>query len=168
VGIIRQFDEGSSEWNIRARVPVRAYLAYARFRRAMTLGVRGAVFDKDGRVFLIRHSYVPGWYFPGGGVEVGETMEDALGRELMEEGGIKLGESPRLFGVYFNRALSRRDHVALYVAREWSQPVMPKLPNFEVVDAGFFAPDALPEDTSAGTRRRLAEILGQADRSPEW
>jgi 8-oxo-dGTP pyrophosphatase MutT (NUDIX family) len=131
----------------------------------MTLGVRAAVFDDDGRVFLIKHSYVAGWYFPGGGVEVGETMEVALGRELMEEGGIALEGPADLFGVYLNR---ERDHVALFVARQWTQPVPPRLPNFEIVDAGFFAPGDLPKGVSDGTRRRLAEILDNAVRSADW
>ena len=51
------------------RLPPKVFLAFARWKRGMTLGVRAACFDGDGRVFLIRHTYVRGWYFPGGGVE---------------------------------------------------------------------------------------------------
>jgi 8-oxo-dGTP pyrophosphatase MutT (NUDIX family) len=165
MGIRRRIGEGSNHLTYGSRLPARIFGIYARFRRAMTLGVRAAVFDDDGRVFLIRHSYVAGWYFPGGGVEVGETLEVALGRELMEEGGIALERPADLFGVYLNRD---RDHVALYVTRHWTRPAPPKLPNLEVVDAGFFAPEALPEGVSDGTRRRLAEILDGAERSPVW
>ena len=103
------------------RFPTRVYLFYSRFRRAMTLGVRAAVFDRDDRVFLVRHSYVRGWYMPGGGVEPGEALQEALSRELSEEGGIALTGPPRLFSVYWNARASPRDHVALYVCREWQQ-----------------------------------------------
>jgi len=133
----------------------------------MTLGVRGAVFDGDGRLFLVKHSYTPGWYLPGGGVEPGETVEEALKRELMEEGGIAATQPPELFGVYLNRALSRRDHVAFFVCRHWRRERTPKIPNMEIVDSGFFPPADLPLGVTEATRRRIAE-MGGTPHSPYW
>jgi 8-oxo-dGTP pyrophosphatase MutT (NUDIX family) len=124
----------------------------------MTLGVRGMVIDGDGRVFLIKHSYVDGWHLPGGGVETGETLLDSLARELAEEGNIEITSPPPLFGVYFHPVHSKRDHVALYVIREFRQTA-PPVPGREIVAHGFFAPDALPEGTTRGTRARIAEVL---------
>ena len=149
------------------RQMVRAFLFYSRLSRGMTLGVRAAVFDDEGRVLLIRHSYVPGWYLPGGGVEAGETMDEALKRELLEETGIEAAAPPELFGMYLNRTASPRDHVALFVCRSWSQ-VAPPPRNLEIVDSGFHPLDAMPEETTGGTRRRLAELTGGAERSSEW
>jgi len=151
-----------------ARFLSRFHLLVARFHRGMTLGVRGAVFDEQGRVFLVKHSYTPGWYLPGGGVDPGETMAAALGRELREEGNIELTGGADLFGIYLQTAVSPRDHVALYVCRDWRQPVPPKVPNMEIVACGFHAPDALPEGTTPATRRRLAEIASGAPASGEW
>jgi len=131
---------------------------YWRFSRGLTLGVRAVVIDGSGRVFLVVHSYVPGWHLPGGGVEIGETAAEALGRELLEEGNIELVDRPKLFAVYFNRRISRRDHVALYVVRSFRQSAPPQ-PNYEIVAHGFFAPDALPPDTTRATRARIAEVL---------
>lgn len=150
------------------RLMLRCYLFVSLFRRGTTLGVRGAVFDAEGRVFLVRHSYLPGWYLPGGGVDHGETMGEAIARELLEEGGIRLAGPATLFGIYLNRRVSRRDHVALYVCRDWSQPAPPKVPNIEIVECGFYPPDALPQGTSEGTRRRLAEIAEGLLPAAEW
>src|SRR6201991_4393013 len=94
---------------------------YWRFARGMTLGVRAVVLDGDNRVFLVKHSYVAGWHLPGGGVEVGETFRDALQRELMEEGRIEITGEPDLHGMFLNRHVSRRDHVAVYVIRQFHQ-----------------------------------------------
>jgi len=153
---------------LRLRLPPRLFLLYARYRRAMTLGVRAAVFDGDGRVLLIKHSYTPGWHFPGGGVEPGETTIEALSRELDEEAGIALVGEAQLFGLYYSRHISRRDHVAVFVCREWRQARVPRIPNLEIVDRRFFAPDALPADVTDGTRRRIGEIVGGAARTADW
>jgi 8-oxo-dGTP pyrophosphatase MutT (NUDIX family) len=131
---------------------------YWRFARGMTLGVRGVVLDGETRVFLVKHSYVSGWHLPGGGVEVGESFCDALKRELMEEGRIEVSGEPRLHGVFFNSYASRRDHVAVYVVRQFRQDRLPE-PNREIIDCGFFAASALPPDTTEGTRLRIGEVL---------
>ena len=85
----------------------------------------------------------------------------------MEEGGIELGAAPDLFGIYLNRAVSARDHVVFFVCRQCRQVRQPRIPNLEIVEAGFFSPDALPAGATEGTRRRLAEIAG-APRSADW
>ena len=124
----------------------------------MTLGVRAVVLDADSRVFLVRHTYVVGWYLPGGGVEVGQTFRGALERELMEEGRIEVLGEPELHGVFLNSHVSPRDHVIVYVVRQFRQDRMPE-PNREIAECGFFALDALPDGTTEGTRLRLAEVL---------
>ena len=83
------------------------------------------IFDGEGRVFLVKHSYVSGWHMPGGGVEKGETLLAALERELREEGNIEVSEPPVLYAVYFNKRISRRDHVALYIVRQFRQIAPP-------------------------------------------
>lgn len=140
---------------------------YWRFSRGMTMGVRAVVLDPQGRVFLVKHSYIEGWYLPGGGVEVGETVLESLDRELLEEGGITAEEPPVLHGVFLNSRISRRDHVVVYVIRAFRQEGGPRHKH-EIIDHGFFAPDALPPDTTLGTRARLAEVLDGASISPRW
>jgi len=140
---------------------------YWRFARGMTLGARAVVIDGQGRVFLIKHSYVDGWHLPGGGVETGESILSALARELREEGNIEITATPKLHGVFFNASASRRDHVALYIVRDFRQDAPPR-PNHEIIAHGFFPPGELPEDTSRATRVRLAEIFAGKPFSEEW
>ena len=102
-----------------------------------------------------------GWHLPGGGVETGETVREALARELLEEGGITALGTPVLHGIFFNARVSRRDHVAVFVVRDFTEGGGPRHRQ-EIIDHGFFAPDALPEETTRGTRARLAEVLDGA------
>ena len=141
--------------------------AYWRFARGLTLGVRGLVLDEQGRVFLIKHSYLAGWHLPGGGVEPGESLATALARELREEGNIELIGPAELFAIYWNRRIAWRDHVALYVVRSFRQSAPPQ-PNREIIAHGFFAPDSFPADTTASTRARVAEVLEARSASEIW
>jgi len=136
----------------------RLFHFYWRFARGMTLGVRAVVLDGDNKVFLVEHSYVPGWHLPGGGVEVGETFGEALRRELEEEGRIEVQEEPVLHGLFFNSHVSRRDHVAVYIVRNFRQDRLPE-PNREIIACGFFDVAALPVGVTEGTRLRIAEVL---------
>jgi 8-oxo-dGTP pyrophosphatase MutT (NUDIX family) len=138
-----------------------------RLARPLTMGVRAVALDREGRVFLVRHSYLPGWHLPGGGVEVGETALEALTRELREEGNLALTGVPLLHGVYLNTFVTRRDHVLLYVARDVAQ-THPRAADREIVEAGFFCVDKLPEGTARASLARLKEVLDGAPVSAVW
>lgn len=152
--------------SLRARVVSRLITFAAAFRRPMTLGVRGLVIGDQRQVMLVRHTYVPGFYLPGGGVETGETLVEALSRELFEEAGVRLVGAPILSGVYLNRRASPRDHVALFVVRDYS--LEPRAPDHEIAECGFFALNALPDGATPATRARLAEIFDGAEVSSYW
>jgi ADP-ribose pyrophosphatase YjhB (NUDIX family) len=149
------------------RLAGKALHLYFRLRRGMTLGVRAAVLTEAGEVLLVRHTYTPGWHMPGGGVEPNETLADALAKELREEANIALTGPAVLHGVFLNRHVSDRDHVAVFIVRAFAQSG-PKQPDREIAEARFFPLAALPEKTTPGTRRRLVEITEAAMLSNEW
>ena len=151
----------------RMRLRVKLFHLWNLFSRPMTLGVRGVIYERErNEIFLVRHTYVGGWHFPGGGVEPRETMLFALGREVREEGNIELLGTPELKSIHLNHATGR-DHVAVYLITAFRQ-TGPRKPDLEIAESGFFPLDALPPATSEPTRRRIAEIFQGAEISPEW
>jgi ADP-ribose pyrophosphatase YjhB (NUDIX family) len=142
------------------------YQALSRLSRGATLGVRGLVLNDAQEVLLVEHTYTDGWYLPGGGVERGETVEEALARELEEEAGVRVIGRPALLGVHANHRTFRGDHVVFFRVDTWAPCEATSFA--EIRRIGWFAPTGLPADTTAATRRRIAEALGGKEPSPHW
>lgn len=134
----------------------------------MTLGVRVIVRDETSQhVLLVRHTYTAGWHFPGGGVDAGETMVHAGTRELWEECAIKPKSPLVLQSTHFNQKINNRDHVMVYTTTADAQTWVFK-PSKEIAEAKFFPLEALPEDITQSTRRRLAERAGEIEIDDYW
>ena len=137
-----------------------------RWRRGLTLGVRGLVLDAEGRVLLIEHTYLEGWHMPGGGVERGETALQALERELEEEAGVRLTAPPALVSVHSNHQAFRGDHVLVYRIDQWE--ACPATSRGEIRRVGWFSPQDLPETATRATRARVAEVLSSGTPDGLW
>jgi 8-oxo-dGTP pyrophosphatase MutT (NUDIX family) len=141
---------------------------HAALFRPVTLGVRALVRDEAGQVLLIRHTYVPGWFMPGGGVGKDETLEAAVARELHEEAGIRAIGDMNLVGAYANFLQLKSDHVLVYEVPNWDHDGPARHLGFEIAEIGFFPPDALPDGTSPGTRLRIEEFLTRRRTTVYW
>lgn len=148
------------------RLLFRTHSAWLRLRRPLTLGARIAIRDVAGAFLLVRHTYRPGWFLPGGGVHKWESFEQCAIREAREEAGVEVTALEPLFGLYSNFTAERCDHVALYVASAWRDG--PFRRSFEIAEAGFFPADDLPDDATPAMRRRIEEIVGRRPRDSFW
>jgi 8-oxo-dGTP pyrophosphatase MutT (NUDIX family) len=139
---------------------------FFKLTRGMTLGSRTAVIDGEGRFMLVKQTYAPGWIFPGGGVERGETCEQAALRETQEEAAI-LALGPLEFrGIFSNEREMRGDHLAFYILRNFEQQDF--VANREIADARFFHASELPDRMNGGTRRRIEELVKDLPHSKHW
>jgi len=118
---------------------------------------------QNGKVLLVRQTYLPGWYMPGGGVKRGETLEEAVRREAREEVGAEMG-SLILLGAYTNFGGFKSDHNALFLCTDFT---LGKKQDSEIAEARFFPLDALPEDTFPGHRQRLEDYRA-GDEIPQF
>ncbi len=135
------------------------YLAarvYWTIARPLTLGVRVIMLRGDA-VLLVKHTYQPSWYFPGGLVERGETLDQAARREAREEVGAKLGPLT-LVGVYSSFAEGKADHITVFRCTEFT---LAQSASSEIERFALFKLTDLPQDVSAGTRRRIELAPGE-------
>ena len=154
-------------WRVRIEPFTRPIFFFvSRLQRGMTLGVRSVAVDTQGQVMLVKHTYLAGWWLPGGGVDRGETTVDAAARELFEETGLKATAPGRLVSIHSNERFFRGDHVLVYRFDAFEAGELTH--HGEIAETGWFDPSALPEDAHRSTRDRLGEMFGGAPVDPRW
>ena len=133
--------------------------------RPVRMGVR-VMMIKDNKVTLIRQTYMPGWFMPGGGLKRGETLEQAARREAYEETGAELGEI-KLMGAYTSFKDWKTDHNLVFICHDFT---ITGRPDGEIAELGNFPLDALPQGLWPGHLRRLQEYkMGNANpQYGEW
>jgi ADP-ribose pyrophosphatase YjhB (NUDIX family) len=121
-----------------------ASCGYAAFYNPKPVGCAIAR-EADGRVWLARRGHDPGrgrWSMPGGFVDLGETVEAAIARELGEELCVE-ADIGALVGVY-----SHADKGVLVIVFEATLQGTPR-PTPEAPEVRAFAPDEIPWDELA-------------------
>ena len=122
--------------------------------RHAPVGAAAVVFDGQGRVLLVHHSYGRrGWELPGGGRRSKESLDEAVRRELREEVGVEV-TTAELFGVYYERGFDHH-HFAFRCALVPGSD--PKASSPEITECGFYAFDELPRPMTEFTRQRIAD-----------
>ena len=120
--------------------------------RPLTIGVRGICYAADtNSVLLVKHTYSKGWQLPGGGVEPGESMFASLKRELSDEVGIEC-RSATMLDAYHNYSISKRDHVIIYMVKDWQEKPVHERPKLEIAEIAWFKLDELPTELTPCTR----------------
>lgn len=133
---------------------------------ASTVGVRTLVVNEQSQVLLIKHTYIPGWHFPGGGVFPGEPARVAAVRELYEETAVTAVGEIELFGVYFHKVMQVNDYIILYVVKKFTQS--PPTLGGEIAAVQWFSLQELPPDLSNSTRQRIAEYFSHQPLQDQW
>ena len=116
------------------------------------IGVNALIFD-DRRVLLAHRRDIDWWNLPGGGMEIGETVEEAVCREVKEETGLEVLVE-RLVGVY---SKPQKQEVVLTFRCQIIGGVLQ--PTEESRAYGYFSPDALPHNILPKHRERVHDAL---------
>ena len=141
----------------------RLILSWMRIR---TRGVKVMLFNDAGELLLIRNSYGNKRVFllPGGGVGRGETPEAAVVREVREELNLEIVDL-NFVATYESSAEGKRDNIHLFSATPRG---LLEADSVELEEARFFPLDALPQNLSPATFRRISEVRGERPINGRW
>jgi 8-oxo-dGTP diphosphatase len=117
------------------------------------IGVFALIFNDEGRILLGHRRDVDWWNLPGGGMEAGETVDEALCREVREETGMEV-EVGQLVGVYSKP--QKQEVVLAFRCRVIGGTLQP---TEETRESRYFAPGALPANTLPKHRQRIEDAL---------
>jgi 8-oxo-dGTP pyrophosphatase MutT (NUDIX family) len=134
------------------RILYYGFRIYCFIFRPLRMGVR-VMMLQDGKVWLVRQTYISGWFMPGGGLKRNETLEEAARREAREETGAELGELT-LMGAYSHFNEWKSDHNIVFICADFE---FKSKPDAEIAELRAFALDELPDGLWPGHRRRLQE-----------
>lgn len=147
------------------------YKVYHFFRRIFfqackvkTLGVR-AIILRDEQVLLVRHTYLKGWYLPGGGVNHAESPQQAIIREVREEVGGVVKKPVKLLATYYNPKLGWDDYVLLFKVE-----LLQQYESFdrEIAEVRWFNIYKLPDDITPSTQKRIKEHVFNESLADYW
>lgn len=110
--------------------------------RPIRMGVR-VIMIKGKKVWLIRHTYLPGWFLPGGGLNKWESLDQAARREAREETGAELGEM-NFIGVFTSYIEWKTDHTAVFLCEDFT---FVGKSDAEIAELRAFSLDELPTET---------------------
>lgn len=133
--------------------------------RRPVVGICAVPRTADGRILLVRRTDTGTWALPGGTLEWGEQLSEALPREIEEETGAQWISLGRVTGVYSRPDRDLRFHaVTVCVLGEVAEPIAGPQNPVEIAEARLFEPDALPAELAMGMSDMLADALrGAAD-----
>ncbi len=116
------------------------------------IGVFALIFGQ-GRILLGHRRDIDWWNLPGGGMEAGETVDEALCREVREETGLEV-EIEQLVGVYSKP--QKQEVVLTFRCRVVGGTLQA---TEETRESCYFTPDALPSNTLPKHRQRIEDAL---------
>jgi mutator protein MutT len=131
----------------------------------ITLGPRAIILNEHNQVLLVKHTYQDNWHLPGGGLKKGETVQQALFRELEEEIGLIVKGPPQLFGIYYHTFLDVNDYPIIYIVRQY---IIEKKYSPEIKEVRWYDYNNLPSAINPGTQRRLVEYYEEIEISDKW
>lgn len=134
-------------------------------RKEILPAVSAVIFNDNGEILMQRRRDTNKWCIISGHVEFGESVEEAIIREVWEEANVK-SEVARLIGVYSSPVYTTYFHgdrtvqyVVTYFEVKLTEEIQPGISNHESIEFAYFPLDNMPADIDLINPNWLADAL---------